>query len=593
MSKNNFRFFVPLSEISKSKNEEGVEVMKMGGLASTKRRDTDNESLDPNGFDITYLNSRGVVNWNHSKDPSDVIGEPTKAEITKKGLYVESMLYADSDKAQKVYKLAETLRKSGGKRRLGYSIEGKATERDPLDETKVTKAMITNVALTISPKNPDSIVDIIKGNYNGWDDNEKPPIEPALDIEKALDGINKEYIVSMVRPDGMKVTVDGAYNVKISKSNDDSDEDDEDEEKAMTTDSGAAVIPEHVDGETKEMLNGGPQSKLKKAENDDTETEQYLTEEQVIQKILASDSVISFEKANKIFLTLKELTMSNTAGKTTTISDDLLEKSLAKLGFKKDSTIEKGKRGGEEEEDVDEKEEDEDEGGKEPAGKNKKSMKKSLTKSAVKKGYKKEDEDVDDEDSEEENRDDEKDEDERPSGSAKKKSIAKPHMEKSIKASRLVEVEDTNGEVLAKLDETMDMFKSLAIIAKGSYDLIKGQQDEIAEMREQLEALGEAAPAGRKSITKSAATPAARTFEKGMGADDTLEKSEDGTPIVDVDKGRNQVLTMLDHLAFNKGSYNDTFSKGMTLFESSGTMEPSIQKAIETEFKVKLVRRTK
>ena len=70
MSKNNnFRFWIPLDEISKSKDEQGNVVMKFGGLASTKRRDTDGETLDPAGFEIDYLKEKGIINWNHNKKP--------------------------------------------------------------------------------------------------------------------------------------------------------------------------------------------------------------------------------------------------------------------------------------------------------------------------------------------------------------------------------------------------------------------------------------------------------------------------------------------------------------------------------------------
>jgi hypothetical protein len=592
--KNNFRFWVPLSDIKKAKDKDGKEIMKIGGIASTKRLDTDGEQLFSEGMDISYLTSRGIINLNHVAD--DVIGEPTLAEKRKQGLYVEGILYPDVPKARKAYNTALAMEKSGT-RRMGWSVEGKVIERHPDDPTKVLKSKITNVALTYSPKNIDSIVDIIKGEYHGWNDDEKPPVLEAIDFDEANGG--DQHILDITRPDGKRVTIDKDYNIKIHKgtktnipvgeSEDDVIDDEEagKSKKALTTTTGAAVIPEHVDGETKPMLNGGPQPKIKKGdtEEDDEESPQGLTEEEVICRIMKSNSVITFEKANQIFQTLNTLTMSKT-GKTTQISDDLLEKSLAKLGFEKSEKVTKGKKtGGENEEDIDEEEEDEDEGGKEPAGKNKKpGLKKS-----VKKGYKKEDEEDDEEDPEEEDRDEEDNEDEKPDGGAKKKKAMKKSVRPTLRKSITADYIEDESETLEAIGELKDMVKSLAVIGKHSYDLVKSQADEIAELREQIEAFGEAPAGQRKSVKKAVE----RNFEKGMGTEDTLEKSEDGSVRVDVDRCKNQVLNMMDHLTFNKGvngAMNEQMARGMSLFEASGIITPDIQKSIENEFKVKLVR---
>jgi hypothetical protein len=45
---------------------------------------------------------------------------------------------------------------------LGFSIEGKAVERDPLNKQRVTKAKITGVAVTHMPKNAQTFADIVK-----------------------------------------------------------------------------------------------------------------------------------------------------------------------------------------------------------------------------------------------------------------------------------------------------------------------------------------------------------------------------------------------------------------------------------------------
>jgi hypothetical protein len=110
----------------------------------------------------------------------------------------------------------------------------------------------------------------------------------------------------------------------------------------------------------------------------------------------------------------------------------------------------------------------------------------------------------------------------------------------------------------------------------------------MAELREQIEAFGAAPAAPRKSVKKAVD----RTFEKGLTEEDTIEKSEDGSVVVDIRTNRNQVLNMLDHLAFTKGNtYNPVYGDALKLFETGGVMNPNIQKAVENEFKVKLIRR--
>lgn len=561
MPGNNFRFWIPIDEIKKAKDKDGNETMILGGIASTTRRDTDEEILDPKGFDLSYLNERGILNWNHSHEPEDCIGEPIHTELRKEGLYVKSMLYPDSEKAQKVYKLAETLRKSKGNRRLGYSVEGKATDRDPLDPSNVVRAKITNLALTLSPKNPDSIVDIIKGNYHGWNDNEVPPPLEVVDFETANGG--KQYIVDITRPDGTRVTVDSNYNIEVHK--------------AMTTDSssGKAVTHEHVDGETKDQMNSNLKQ-IHKAEEDEINSieEIGLTQDEVIEKILSTDSVISFEKANEIFNALNNLTMANAKTK---ITDELLEKSLKVLDLKKSNNINdddneaklhrnKNQDESEEEEDLDSADADNILDGDEPKGKKKRPDPVKIGKGLVK-AHKKEDEE------------EEAEEEEKP--------IKKAVNKKKRKEEDEVE-EDEENEMHKAIGDLKEMVKSLAIISKAGYDLSKAQADELAELREQIEEFGNAPAQVRKSVSKGVE----RDFEKGMNGEDTIEKSADGKVVVDVARARQAVLNMFDTMAFKNNTYNPEIGDAMRLFEASGVVNPSIQKSIENEFGVKLVRRS-
>ena len=161
-----FNFWMP-AEIEKAKDKTGKEVMRIKGIASTIDEDSEGEVLEPMGFDLDRFLKIGFINWNHQakNDPSKVIGEPDVAKIIDGGkkLYVEGNLYNDHPLAVSTYKLAETLSKNNSKRRLGFSIEGKAIERDPMNPKRITKAMITGLAVTPTPVNQNTLVDLVKG----------------------------------------------------------------------------------------------------------------------------------------------------------------------------------------------------------------------------------------------------------------------------------------------------------------------------------------------------------------------------------------------------------------------------------------------
>lgn len=223
-TKSKFEFWCPV-EISKAKNDKGEEVMRIGGIASTKDEDADGEFLDPSGFDISEFNKSGVVNWHHQakNSPATIIGEPSKSEIRKDGFYVETDLYPSSELAQEVYELAETLSKDSKTRRLGYSIEGVVIERDPMNPKRVTKAKITGLAITHMPKNAQTFADIIKG-FTGEEVVEETE-EKSLDTEsgaaltkESVDGykiidIDKESMKNKISETFSGITVEKANEV--------------------------------------------------------------------------------------------------------------------------------------------------------------------------------------------------------------------------------------------------------------------------------------------------------------------------------------------------------------------------------------------
>lgn len=160
----NFHFS---TQVSLQKGIDGQEPKELiiAGIASTSSQDFDGEFMNPKGFDTSYFEKFGFVNWSHqtNKDPLAIVGRPTEVEIDVKAneLFIETKLFKSSEKARQVYKLGEILEAEGYA--LAYSIEGKVIERDKKDPRKVLRAKITGCAITPTPKNNDSSANLVKG----------------------------------------------------------------------------------------------------------------------------------------------------------------------------------------------------------------------------------------------------------------------------------------------------------------------------------------------------------------------------------------------------------------------------------------------
>lgn len=234
MLKKKFKFFVP-AQLSKAQDESGEIRMVFRGEASSADKDSDGEILEPSGFILDRFVNSGYFNWNHksSTDPSAIIGEPTNAKIVNNKLYLEGFLYPNSKKAVEVYELGEVLESNSPSRRLGFSIEGRALERDPSNPKKILKALITGCAITPTPKNPSTWMELMKGDLfnDDW----------QYDLIKGEDpnGGAVEYIVDVIDDSGLRRTVDSKFNIKI--------------QRAITTESIAPLTPESVEGTRKKI----------------------------------------------------------------------------------------------------------------------------------------------------------------------------------------------------------------------------------------------------------------------------------------------------------------------------------------------------
>lgn len=233
-----FHCFIPIEFEKGEKNSKtGEELIKIKGIISTAEEDQQGEFLDPNGFDLTRFVKSGQINWNHStKESADsIVGHPTFAKVIDgKKVYMEGVLYPTLKKTHDIVNLAKSLEKYGDGRKLGYSIEGKVLERNPLNKNHITKAVITGVAITPTPVNLGTSLELVKGWTND-------SLENDFNIQKSANG-GETYIIDVLNPEtGMRYTVDKDFNIKV--------------EKAMTTQTGSGkpLIKESLEGKIKKL----------------------------------------------------------------------------------------------------------------------------------------------------------------------------------------------------------------------------------------------------------------------------------------------------------------------------------------------------
>lgn len=282
-----FNFFVP-ANFEKS-GEEGE--MKISGICSSIVEDSDGESLDPSGFDFAPLLNSGYYNWNHqaNKEPGAILGRPTMAKVINKGkdFYTEGFLYKGLQKSKDLFDLAETLEKEDPERRLGFSIEGQAIQRDAINPKRILKARITGIAITHCPKNPNTLLSIIKGEY-------QEPFVEVESLESELGVVDNE----IEKGKDYKALLKKVIARRTGKSEDEVT-DDEMEKAGQSLDKSMGVaetpMPESVEGKPK-----GQVDKDKIIEKSDIYLEIFSKYTQDVQK---SEEVYSFiqQVSQKLF----------------------------------------------------------------------------------------------------------------------------------------------------------------------------------------------------------------------------------------------------------------------------------------------------
>ena len=251
MTNNKFNFFVGVDidddiykSASKSEGEDRYANMQLWGLASDNSEDGEGQTLEPSGYDITDFLKSGLVNLEHlpsrKGDPQFWVGEPVDAKIEKNKFFVKAKLWKDRELARNFWDTILIMKSSGSTRKAGFSIEGKALSKDPMNKNRITKAKINHIALTFSPVNKNSWLDIVKGEQK------EDFIEPEIDSSE-----DPKYIYEFEK-------AGKCYGVKKNFEIEEKEEDEEDEEeKAVTTTNSAPLRSESVDGATKKIIKKG------------------------------------------------------------------------------------------------------------------------------------------------------------------------------------------------------------------------------------------------------------------------------------------------------------------------------------------------
>lgn len=156
-----FRFFVPVEayeDLGKGEDKS----RRIRGWITTEHKDREEETVLQGGLDFSEFLSFGWFNDNHKQSTGDILGYPEMVrkgttDDGKAGHYVEGyLLRGDGNQTyDRVWRLANDLQaQTKGKRRLGFSVEGKIERRQGAGGKMIAKAKVRNVAVTGSPVNP-------------------------------------------------------------------------------------------------------------------------------------------------------------------------------------------------------------------------------------------------------------------------------------------------------------------------------------------------------------------------------------------------------------------------------------------------------
>lgn len=190
-----FSFWLPLQEIKKSGTAKKDEKRWIQGIASTESTDLQGEIVKQHGIDFSYFIKSGFFNLDHKPGVENKVGEPTECKVTKDGLWVKGFIYEGKKAADDIWEHIHSLNKSGAKRRLGFSIEGKVTKRSG---NVIEKCHIMDIAITPAPVNATTWAELAKSlSAQKWDFNKsisynELTFEETVQYVKTNEGVDQD-----------------------------------------------------------------------------------------------------------------------------------------------------------------------------------------------------------------------------------------------------------------------------------------------------------------------------------------------------------------------------------------------------------------
>lgn len=143
-------------------NPDQPNTARIQGVISTDDTDLQGESVAQGGLDFDYFLKKGWLNYDHKAGIENILGYPLKVERSGNKTHLTGVLLLDKPLAREIYDTAQSLAKAGAPRSLGFSVEGHVIERDRTDPKRITRAKVINVAITPSPINPQTQLELLK-----------------------------------------------------------------------------------------------------------------------------------------------------------------------------------------------------------------------------------------------------------------------------------------------------------------------------------------------------------------------------------------------------------------------------------------------
>lgn len=153
-----FKAYVPF-EIETVEKSGDRSLGRITGIASSETVDADQEVILQDGLEWDFFLRKGTLTYEHPIGALNIVGEPISIErMEHNGVAatkIIGVLYLDDPLGKALWNKATTMKKAGGNRTLGFSVEGRVPP-GARDGRTIKAARVHSVAISPVPKNPDS-----------------------------------------------------------------------------------------------------------------------------------------------------------------------------------------------------------------------------------------------------------------------------------------------------------------------------------------------------------------------------------------------------------------------------------------------------